>query len=122
MINSPIHPHFAKLRRLGVLFLCLFLAGAPWRLAGAALAVEQGDTRLWYSQPAKVWNDALPIGNGRMGAMVFGGIVDERIQFNEDTLPHLLRFACDRTGHAGGPTMLIGRAVASDPVKRSGMH
>lgn len=42
--------------------------------------------RLWYSQPAAKWTDALPIGNGRLGAMVFGGIVDERIQFNEDTL------------------------------------
>jgi alpha-L-fucosidase 2 len=41
---------------------------------------------LWYSQPAQKWADALPIGNGRMGAMVFGGVFDERIQFNEDTL------------------------------------
>jgi alpha-L-fucosidase 2 len=42
--------------------------------------------RLWYVQPAEKWTDALPIGNGRMGAMVFGGVFDERIQFNEDTL------------------------------------
>jgi alpha-L-fucosidase 2 len=42
--------------------------------------------RLWYSQPAEKWTDALPVGNGRMGAMVFGGISHERIQFNEDTL------------------------------------
>src|ERR1700743_3388832 len=41
---------------------------------------------LWYSKPAEKWTDALPIGNGRMGAMVFGGVFDERIQFNEDTL------------------------------------
>lgn len=41
---------------------------------------------LWYTQPAEKWTDALPIGNGRMGAMVFGGVPDERIQFNEDTL------------------------------------
>jgi alpha-L-fucosidase 2 len=43
-------------------------------------------TTLWYAQPAEKWTDALPIGNGRMGAMIFGGIFDERIQFNEDTL------------------------------------
>jgi len=43
-------------------------------------------SRLWYSQPAKKWTEALPIGNGRLGAMVFGGIEDERLQFNEDTL------------------------------------
>ena len=41
---------------------------------------------LWYTRPAAAWTDALPIGNGRMGAMVFGGISDERIQFNESTL------------------------------------
>ncbi|HKW28588.1 MAG TPA: glycoside hydrolase family 95 protein, partial [Verrucomicrobiae bacterium] len=41
---------------------------------------------LWFEQPAAQWTDALPIGNGRMGAMIFGGVPDERIQFNEDTL------------------------------------
>src|SRR5438552_3042499 len=44
------------------------------------------DMKLWYTKPAAQWEEALPIGNGHMGAMVFGGIVDERIQFNEDTL------------------------------------
>src|SRR6185503_5019353 len=42
--------------------------------------------RLWYRHPAAVWNEALPIGNGRLGAMVFGGIQTERIQLNEDTI------------------------------------
>jgi len=41
---------------------------------------------LWYAQPAVKWTDAVPIGNGRLGAMIFGGPTDERIQFNEDTL------------------------------------
>ncbi|HLZ55132.1 MAG TPA: glycoside hydrolase family 95 protein [Verrucomicrobiae bacterium] len=41
---------------------------------------------LWFEQPAAQWTDALPIGNGRLGAMIFGGVPDERIQFNEDTL------------------------------------
>ncbi len=41
---------------------------------------------LWYAQPADKWTEALPVGNGRLGAMVFGGVFDERIQFNEDTL------------------------------------
>jgi alpha-L-fucosidase 2 len=41
---------------------------------------------LWYRQPAGTWNDALPVGNGRMGAMVFGGVASERIQFNESTV------------------------------------
>src|SRR6476661_4684942 len=41
---------------------------------------------LWYGAPAASWNEALPIGNGRLGAMVFGGIVDERLQLNEETV------------------------------------
>jgi alpha-L-fucosidase 2 len=41
---------------------------------------------LWYTQPASRWVEALPIGNGRLAGMVFGGIVNERIQLNEDTL------------------------------------
>ncbi len=41
---------------------------------------------LWYRQPARQWVEALPIGNGRLGGMVFGGITNERIQFNEHTL------------------------------------
>lgn len=42
--------------------------------------------KLWYHQPAREWVEALPIGNGRLGAMVFGGTAEERIQFNESTL------------------------------------
>jgi alpha-L-fucosidase 2 len=41
---------------------------------------------LWYRQPATQWVEAVAIGNGRLGAMVFGGIVNERLQLNEDTL------------------------------------
>ncbi|QBG88045.1 glycoside hydrolase family 95 protein [Xanthomonas oryzae] len=47
--------------------------------------------RLWYPQPANEWVEALPVGNGRLGAMVWGGIAHERLQLNEDTL------------YAGGP-------------------
>lgn len=42
-------------------------------------------TLMWYDKPAAVWEDALPVGNGRLGAMVFGGVQEERIQLNEDT-------------------------------------
>lgn len=42
--------------------------------------------RLWYTQPAEAWEEALPIGNGRLGGMVFGGAGKELIQLNEDTL------------------------------------
>jgi alpha-L-fucosidase 2 len=51
-------------------------------------AISPGDTNLvlWYREPAKEWTDALPIGNGRLAAMVFGRTEDERIQLNEETL------------------------------------
>ena len=41
---------------------------------------------LWYNQPAKVWEEALPVGNGRLGAMVFGNPFHETIQLNEESL------------------------------------
>jgi len=41
---------------------------------------------LWYRQPARQWVEALAVGNGRLGAMVFGGLAQESIQLNEDTL------------------------------------
>ena len=42
--------------------------------------------RLWYDQPASVWEEALPLGNGRLGAMVFGNPLEELYQLNEETL------------------------------------
>ena len=44
------------------------------------------DPVLWYTHPAQKWGDAQPIGNGRLGGMVFGGVAQERIQLNEDTI------------------------------------
>ncbi len=41
---------------------------------------------LWYRQPAAAWTEALPIGNGRLAGMVFGGVQAERIQLNEETI------------------------------------
>ncbi len=49
--------------------------------AAAAVPLE-----LWYDRPSEKWTDALPIGNGHMGAMVFGRTDTERVQFNEDTV------------------------------------
>ncbi len=42
--------------------------------------------RLWYDEPASQWTEALPVGNGSLGGMVFGGVSKEHIQFNEDTV------------------------------------
>jgi len=42
--------------------------------------------KLWYKQPARIWEEALPLGNAKTGAMVFGGVFGERIQLNDNTL------------------------------------
>ena len=49
-------------------------------------AQTNNELKLWYDKPASAWEEALPIGNGRLGAMVFGGTDTEHIQFNEETL------------------------------------
>ena len=40
---------------------------------------------MWYNKPASVWNEALPVGNGRLAAMIYGGPANERLQLNEGT-------------------------------------
>ena len=47
---------------------------------------NDGTNELWYRQEALSWNEALPLGNGRLGAMAFGGARQERLCLNEDTL------------------------------------
>src|SRR5688572_33138290 len=42
--------------------------------------------KLWYNKPATIWEEALPLGNGKTGAMVFGGVGTERWQLNDNTL------------------------------------
>jgi alpha-L-fucosidase 2 len=70
-----------------------------WRMVAVGLLLTlcgqgpvsraQADHRssvLWYRAPASTWNEALPIGSGRLGAMIFGGTSKERVQLNEDTV------------------------------------
>ena len=54
-------------------------------LCMAAMCCRAEDLTLWYSRPAAEWTEALPVGNSRMGAMVYGGTDKETIQFNEET-------------------------------------
>lgn len=43
-------------------------------------------SQIWFSKPAQNWNEALPIGNGRLGAMIFGGTAIDRFQLNDDSV------------------------------------
>ena len=53
---------------------------------GSALAGVDPSPSIWLARPASNWNEALPVGNGRLGAMIFGGVARERIQINEESL------------------------------------
>ena len=78
-----------KKRIPGGIYLVLLIALAlPCRSASIIAPVYNNDTdlKLWYNKPAAIWKEALPTGNGRIGAMTFGGTKHERIQFNEDTV------------------------------------
>lgn len=62
-----------------VLLLCLVLS------ISFTDAQQGGKLKMWYSNPAAVWNEALPVGNGRLAAMIYGDPVSEKIQLNEGT-------------------------------------
>ena len=47
---------------------------------------KNSDLLLWYDEPAEDWNQALPLGNGRLGAMIFGDPAIEHLQLNEETI------------------------------------
>jgi len=116
-------------KRPGASALLLSVVLSATRLFAAA----PGDLKLWYSQPAQKWTEALPIGNGHMGAMIFGGTASERIQFNEDTLwrgkphdyvregalevlPEIRRLVFEGKGGEAG--RLAREKAISDPVRQ----
>ncbi len=78
------------IRRIWFIYLGCFLTLTANHPAGGsrALAVQADSQpwRLWYDKPASEWTEALPVGNGSLGGMIYGGIDREHIQFNEDTL------------------------------------
>ena len=65
------------------------IAAATLSLTSSIFGALPGDDEsllLWYDKPANEWTEALPVGNGRLGAMIFGSPASERLQLNEDTL------------------------------------
>jgi alpha-L-fucosidase 2 len=55
-------------------------------MLAATISYSGEDTTLWYQQPAEKWEEALPLGNGRLGAMVYGSVPTEKLQLNEESL------------------------------------
>src|SRR5574344_1860658 len=70
--------HYGRVVLLTMIYAC-------FSLLAKAGAQPDNDQRLWYDKPATVWLEALPLGNSRMGAMVYGGTEIEEIQLNEET-------------------------------------
>ena len=66
-------------------FSVLALAGAMALSGCVEESSKDNDQRLWYAEPATTWLEALPLGNSRMGAMIYGGVQEEEIQLNEET-------------------------------------
>jgi alpha-L-fucosidase 2 len=114
--------------RAAAVLLTLVLTG----LSGSTAQPATSDPSniLWYKTPAADWNEALPIGSGRLGAMVFGGVSDERLQLNEDTvwagekrdrinpagrkaIPEIRRLLAE--GKAGEAEALADKAVIAIP-------
>lgn len=71
---------------LAVLAILATRTGTPARSGSLQSGIEPSPHVLWYLQPAPQWDHAMPLGNGRLGAMVFGSVTRERIQLNEQTL------------------------------------
>ena len=74
---------YAQMRIFSIVLL-LFQFGSV-AMTQTAGSEPDPSTYIWFSGPAAKWDEALPVGNGRLGAMVFGGVQEERLQLNEDT-------------------------------------
>ena len=71
-----------KMRRLQFIAITMLTGMTVY----GQLPVNDPNLKLWYDRPASVWEEALPLGNAKTGAMVFGGIATERFQLNDNTL------------------------------------
>ena len=124
-------------RRRTLVFLSVFIAlglgGAVFASDGQGLATSNSTLLLWYKHPAERWENALPVGNGRLGAMVFGRTDEEQIPLNEDTywsggpystvvkgsyraLPEIQRLIFD--GQYQQAHTLFGRSLMGYPVEQ----
>ena len=104
---------------LGIVLGCAPLAGA----APGAEATKDPATVVWAARPADKWENAHPVGNGRLGAMVFGRTDEERIQLNEETYWTGGPYCDDRQGRGGGPprdpALTSSKAGSSRPTSSS---
>src|SRR5215213_1621828 len=74
--------------RIALLLVLLPSGALDYRAANGEQRAtnDERQSTLWYRKPAGTWNEALPIGSGRLAAMVFGGVDEEHLQLNEETV------------------------------------
>ena len=73
--------------RITIIATCLAALGTAICLSEESPSGEEASSSvLWWDKPAAKWEEAMPVGNGKLGAMIFGQPVNERIQLNEGTL------------------------------------
>ena len=70
---------------IGKIFAALLCVVTLLSCSAQRQEAKDNNQRLWYDRPAQHWLEALPLGNSRMGAMVYGGVCEEEIQLNEET-------------------------------------
>ena len=91
-----------SLQKIGFTLLTILLVSMNFSCKNKLVKESHKEDLLWYKQPASKWMEALPVGNGRLGAMVFGGPNHERIQLNEDSM------------WAGGPDLGNSKGTSKD--------
>jgi len=69
---------------LFLIFICILISGST--VSDTQISPYPDNLKIWFTRPADRWDNALPVGNGRLGAMIFGGIETERLQLNEETV------------------------------------
>jgi alpha-L-fucosidase 2 len=89
------------MQRIKIFVSFIFCVNANF--ATAQVVHDSASLQLWYDAPAKAWEEALPLGNAKIGAMVFGGVVTERFQLNDNTLWSGFP---DPGNNSNGPTVL----------------
>jgi alpha-L-fucosidase 2 len=85
MRTQTVRRHTWPALALAVTAVAVAFGPIAWATPQGAPAVSNPATLLWYTHPADKWENALPVGNGRLGAMVFGKTDEEQIQINEET-------------------------------------
>jgi alpha-L-fucosidase 2 len=86
VINNSITQNYIQMNPIRLIILLLSLIFSACSVINQSPVPDDLNLKLWYDKPATIWEEALPLGNGKTGAMVFGGVITEKFQLNDLTL------------------------------------